>query len=207
VIELETRLKATDEKANKSQAALLESRSSTASSARESLSLKKEIRDKEKELLELKDTVLQKEEQIVEIEDALARARAEAMDALSGHGATEAEIDGLKSRLKAVLEERESLETDLQKRLKSQRDEVEKLRGDLEKRVGRAESETKDANEQLVDAYARLKAEEGIRDRAKKAAEIAVALLSGEVEEGQRSEDKPALKAPRTSAARSGPPS
>jgi hypothetical protein len=59
------------------------------------------------------------------------------------------------------------------------------MRSELEEqrsRVGTLEKDIKEGKDQLVDAYNRIKAEERVREKAKKAVEIAFSLLQGEVD-------------------------
>jgi CheY-like chemotaxis protein/predicted nucleic acid-binding Zn-ribbon protein len=232
--ELEARLRSAEESARAAQAALNDKSSSSTSSARDTLELKKEVRAKEKELMDLKDELLKKDEVVVELEERVSAVQRESQAAIDNASMKEAEIASLQARVKAVSDERDQLEAavrdtranaeqeaaglrshveNMEAELASARGDIDSVRADLERtkkdlersqneanraladgarmrseldeqkgRVGALEKDIKEGKDQLVDAYNRIKAEERVREKAKKAVEIAFSLLQGEVD-------------------------
>jgi len=236
VSELEARVRGAEESARSANALLNDKSSSSSSSARETLELKKEVRAKEKELMDLKDELLKKDEVVVELEERVAEVQREAQSTLDGAAKKDAEIASLNARVKAIADERDALERSVRERTaKAEQDmhdaqarvqqaeavaasakgeaerlatELERTKKDLERsqneanraladvsrartelddqraKVAVVEKDAKETKDQLVDAYNRIKGEERVREKAKKAVEIALTLLQGEVDAG-----------------------
>ena len=75
---------------------------------------------------------------------------------------------------------------DLEQRASSLQEEVsaaQSAKSELDDRLEGLEKENRETADQLVDAYNRIKSEEGMRDKAKEALTIALSLLAGEVED------------------------
>lgn len=244
IAELEARLKGAEESARAAKDAVASAASGGGSSAREVLNLKEQLRAKEKEIGALKDEVFEKEKATVDLGEQIEKVRAETDHKLEAAKSKDVEISTLQAKLKAVEEERDDLEQQVQGRMRqaeADRDEarealaqaqtdLQKARGDLEKakayedklkmdvdrakvdadehkkaaaavrtqaetRTKELEVEVRTQEERALKAYQRLKTEETLREKAKKAVEIAFTLLNGDVETGGKSSDLDQLDA------------
>lgn len=191
--EIESRLQASEEQMRTSQNALNNASSSSSSSARETLELKKASRAKDKEIGDLNDQILQKEEALVELQEQMDALRRESQDAVSNLASRDAQIVSLTSKVDAFDSERETMKADIQTKLKTAEQHAVGYKkkytaasqelAEVQQRIDAAEQEAKESGAQLVDAYNRLKKEERLREKACEAAKIAVSLLSGDVDE------------------------
>lgn len=251
VAELEARLKAAQDDAKSARDAAAAATATAASgggSAREVLNLKEQLRAKDKEISALKDEVFEKEKAALEAQEAIDKVKADAQQAQQATQQTvkskDVEISTLQAKLKAVEEERDELDQQVQGRMRqaeADRDEArasleqaqndlsraksdldrvkaheEKLKMDVdrakvdvdnEKKAAAAartqaetkikdlETEVRTQEERALKAYQRLKTEETLREKAKKAVEIAFTLLNGDVETGGKSNDLDQLDA------------
>lgn len=201
VSELESRLKGAEEAAEASKNALSQTKSSSTSSARDVLNLKEQLMAKDKELLALKDEVFEKEKATVEVQEEIETLRNDLDQKAAAISDKEAELASTKTRLDAVSQERDDLEKQVNEHLGKAQQEAEKLREEVESKDAalaaiKAELESKadeiagakktaeEAEDRLVAAYKRLEAEEAVRAKAKEATQIALALLSGDVDPG-----------------------
>lgn len=203
LVELETRLKTSEQALQAAQAQLSQSQSSSSSTARDVLNLKEQLRNKDKELERLKDEVFEHEKKVVEVQEELDKAKAELLGHSQATAEKDAEIASLKAKADALASERDELEKQVGERLKGAEAERDKLRAEieglkkvaaekeeLERRIEAIEGEKQKAEEQLLKSYQRLKSEEALRERARKAAEIAFTILSGDVDQAAPAEDK-----------------
>jgi CheY-like chemotaxis protein len=143
---------------------------------REILQLKTQLTEREKEILELHDRETQLEQQIAETAENLAQR--------------ESELAGQRDRItevEASLQQAQSESLEL-------RSEVEGIQGELEatrSRIGEMESSTSKSEARIAKLYERIKGDEKLREKTKKALSIALQLL----DEQQRlagNEDEPA---------------
>lgn len=204
LVEIETRLKTSEQALQSAQAQLSQSQSSSSSTARDVLSLKEQLRNKDKDLERLKDEVFEHEKKVVEVQEELDKAKAELLGHSQATAEKDAEIASLKAKADALSAERDDLEKQVNDRLRTAEAERDRLRGEieslkrtaaekdeLEKRVRSLEDEKQKAEDQLLKSYQRIKSEEALRERARKAAEIAFTLLSGDVDSGAAMESDP----------------
>ncbi len=251
VAELEARLKAAQDDAKSARDAAAAATATAASgggSAREVLNLKEQLRAKDKEISALKDEVFEKEKVAVEVQEQVDSVKAEAQQAQqaqqSANKSKDVEISTLQAKLKAVEEERDELDQQVQGRMRqaeADRDEArasldqaqsdlarakgdldrvkaheEKLKMDVDRakvdvdnekkaavaartqaetKIKELETDVRTQEERALKAYQRLKTEETLREKAKKAVEIAFTLLNGDVETGGTSSDLDQLDA------------
>lgn len=244
VAELEAKLRAAEESAKSKDAQIAAAAGGGSSSAREVLNLKEQLRAKEKEIGGLKDEVFEKEKANVDLQEQIETVRAEAQRERDAAKAKDIEVSMLQAKLKAITEERDELEQQVQGRMRqaeAERDEarnelaaargdLDKLRSDLEKakaledrlrmdvdrakvdaddqkkalaaaksqadaKIKELEAQVHAQEERALKAYQRLKTEETVREKAKKAVEIAFSLLNGDVETGGKSGDLDQLDA------------
>lgn len=233
VAELESKLRAADDNLKTARESHVPSPAG-GSSAREVLTLKEQLRAKDKEMDALRDAELEKDKSIVELQEQLERAQAEAQTKADMANRKDAELSGLKAKVDALTEERDQLEEQVNTRLVAAENEREELRGQLdsaradsqkikadldrakqveerlkmdvdrakvdasderkakqaaEARLKELETEARTQEERAVKAYQRLKTEETVREKAKKAVEIAFTLLNGDVDTGGKSAD------------------
>jgi CheY-like chemotaxis protein len=122
-------------------------------------------------------------------EDARRRGEeaAAAAEALARAEALEREADGLRTELLVARSEADGA-----------RGEVEKRTGELAKRLGELEAANAKNEERVVRAYQKIKADEKVRDKVRKALAIAAQLL----EEGLPTAESAAEKERRAAAAR-----
>ncbi len=234
VAELEARLRAAEE-SNKAKDAQIAAAAGGggASSARDVLNLKEQVRAKEKEIGALKDEVFEKEKTNVDLQEQIEAVRAEVQQKLDVANKKDVELSALNAKLSAITEERDELERQVQGRMRqaeAERDEAraalegakndldrakafedklkvdvdraksdieehKKQRQQMETRVNELESEVRNQEDRALKAYQRLKTEETVREKAKKAVEIAFTLLNGDVETGSKSADLDQLDA------------
>jgi DNA-binding response OmpR family regulator len=241
IAELEARLKSAqdDAKAAKDAAAAAAS-ASGGSSAREVLNLKEQLRTKEKEIGALKDEVFEKEKATVDAQEQTEQIQRDMQSKLDATKGKDVEISTLHAKVKALTEERDELESQVQGRMRqaeAERDEAkssldqarsdlakskqdlekakqveERLRMDVDRhkvdaddqkkqlaaastKVKELENEVRTQEDRALKAYQRLKTEETLREKAKKAVEIAFTLLNGDVETGGKSVDLDQLDA------------
>ena len=245
VAELDARLKAADDTARQKDQQIASAASSAGSgSAREVLNLKEQLRAKDKEISTLKDEVFEKEKVNVDLQEQNERVQAEAQQKLDAAKQKDVENASLSARVKALTEERDQLEQQVEGRMRqaeAERDDAKnsleqaradltRARGDLDKakqledrlkmdvdrakvdvedqkkqvaaarqgaeaRIKELETEVRTQEERALKAYQRLKTEETLREKAKKAVEIAFTLLNGDVETGGKSVDLDQLDA------------
>lgn len=233
VAELEAKLRSADDNLKTARESHVPSPAG-GSSAREVLTLKEQLRAKDKEMDALRDAELEKDKSIVELQEQLERAQAEAQTKADMANRKDAELSGLKAKVDALTEERDQLEEQVNTRLAAAENEREELRGQLESARGESqkikadldrakqveerlkmdvdrakvdasderkakqaaetrlkelETEARTQEERAVKAYQRLKTEETVREKAKKAVEIAFTLLNGDVDTGGKSAD------------------
>ncbi len=237
IAELEARLRAAEETSRAKDAQMAATASSTggASSAREVLNLKEQLRSKDKEVSTMKDEVFEKEKANVDLQELIETVRREAQIKVDGAKQKDVELSAMTAKLKAVSEERDHLEEQVQGRLQqaeAERDQLraevtaakgaassmrndldrakafeDKLKMDLDRaksefeqdkksgqqlrqavetKLKEAEAEARTQEERALKAYQRLKGEETLRDKARQAAQIALSLLSGDVDTGKK---------------------
>jgi CheY-like chemotaxis protein len=246
VAELEARLRAADETARSKDAQIAAAASSAggASSAREVLSLKEQLRAKEKEIGGLKDEVFDKEKTNVDLQEQIETVRALAQQKEDAAKQKDVEISALNAKLRTLSEERDELEQQVQGRMRQAEadrdaaraqleqttDDLMRARSDLERakqledrlrmdvdrakvdledqkksaasqrqqlegRIKELEGEVRTQEDRALKAYQRLKSEETVREKAKKAVEIAFTLLNGDVDTSAKSLDLDQLDA------------
>lgn len=233
VAELEAKLRASDDSLKAARESHAPA-SAGGSSAREVLTLKEQLRAKDKEMDALRDAELEKDKSIVELQEQLERAQAEAQAKADAAAKKDAELSGIKAKVEALTEERDQLEEQVNTRLAAAENEREELRGQLdgaraeaqklkadldrarqvedrlkmdvdrakvdagderkakvaaEAKVKELETEARSQEERAMKAYQRLKTEETVREKAKKAVEIAFTLLNGDVDTGGKAAD------------------
>lgn len=195
-VELEAKLKIAEDMARNTQADLAQTKSSSSSSAREALDLKKKLQAKEKELLEARDEVFQKEEAVVELQEKMDQISQNVLDAKQEAAGKDVEIASLNSRIESLTQARDDLEEQVNDRLQKAESEVRDLKRKLDKtkktsdkdisalklKLETLETESTSTGQELSDAYSRIKDEETLRQRAKQALDIALTVLTGEGE-------------------------
>ncbi len=220
IAELDARLKQAEEQAR--AAASMSTPPTSASSAREVLTLKQQLRAKD-------DEILQKESSLVDVQEQLEQLQIDTSAKLAEAGSKDIEISSLTARVDALTDERDALEAQIRGRLQQAEAEREQLRGEVAglrteadalrhetdslraavqesgaranelstsldeakkagertaSRLRTVESELRDKEQDAVKAYGLLKQNEQLRDKARQAAELAVKLLSGNVDVG-----------------------
>jgi CheY-like chemotaxis protein len=120
------------------------------------------------------------------LEQQLAQAREEARGAQARAGAVEAEVGPLHEQLRAAQEEAEALRAHAEQaagaseELERARAELEAMRAEVEAarhQVGELQTASRRADERVEKLYARIKADEKLRERTRKALSIAQQLL------------------------------
>jgi CheY-like chemotaxis protein len=143
---------------------------------REILQLKTQLTERDKEILELHDRETHLEQQIAETAENLAQRESE----LAGERERITEVEGSLQQAQS-----ESLEL---------RGEVEGIRGELEaarSRIREMESSTSKSEARIEKLYERIKGDEKLREKTKKALSIALQLLD-EQQSLAGNEDEPA---------------
>jgi DNA-binding response OmpR family regulator/uncharacterized coiled-coil DUF342 family protein len=163
---------------------------------KEILRLKEQLNAKDKELIELQEQQTALESQAQQLKDdavkreAAAKSLQQRADALAaaakkfereltaareevkkGGGATE-----LKSKLAALEKELEAAKTEVAA-LTGEKDILSEERDDLKKQLEEAQASAEKNEDRAVKAYAKIKNEEKLREKARKALEIALQLL------------------------------
>lgn len=113
------------------------------------------------------------------------RERDELRGQLDGARAEAQKLKGDLDRAKQV-EDRLRMDVD---RAKVEANEERKAKAGIETRVKELETEAHTQEERAMKAYSRLKTEETVREKAKKAVEIAFTLLNGDVDTGAKDVD------------------
>ncbi|MCC7112356.1 MAG: response regulator [Deltaproteobacteria bacterium] len=196
VAELESKLRAADDNLKTARESHVPSPAG-GSSAREVLTLKEQLRAKDKEMDALRDAELEKDKSIVELQEQLERAQAEAQTKADMANRKDAELSGLKAKVDALTEERDQLEEQVNTRLAAAENEREELRGQLE--GVRAESQkfkadldrAKQVEERLKMDVDRAKVDATDERKAKQAAETRLKELETEA----RTQEERAVKA------------
>jgi CheY-like chemotaxis protein len=193
VAELEARLRNAEEAARAAASASMPP-TGAASTAREVLNLKQQLRAKD-------DEILQKEQSLVDTQEQLERLQFDINERTAALGEKDVEISSLKARVESLTTERDDLEIQVRDRLQlveSERDQLQadleslrletdtriqqldsqlqsvtRARDDLNGRVRSLEQENKAAQEQLRD-------EERLRQKGQEAAKALVKLLARE---------------------------
>lgn len=137
----------------------------------EAQSVQQRIAEKDAEVAKLSAKVdaLQQER------DSLERDVQERLSAVA------AERDRLRSEISSAQEERDRATAQLADKEQALR-QAEDARRAIESKVEHLEQEKQKAEDQLMKAYEQLKAEETLREKAKKAAEVALQILSSDVQ-------------------------
>ncbi|MBM4281584.1 MAG: response regulator [Deltaproteobacteria bacterium] len=182
VAELEARLKHAEDSARASSVSLPPT---GATSAREVLNLKQQLRAKD-------DEILQGEQALVDAQEQLERVQAELAARTDEVGEKDVALSTLKTRVASLTAERDDLEAQVRDRLQvaeAERDqahaEAEAARSDSDARVAGLEAQAADAvgrvralEQDLRAAQQRLRAEEQRREKARAAVDAVVGLLA-----------------------------
>jgi len=183
---------------------------------KEVVRLKEELNDKEKELVELQEQQTALEAQAQQLKDdgvkreAAAKTLQQRADALAAaakkferelsasrdeakKGASSSgKVAELQKELKASAEELEKLKTDVAA-LTGEKDLLSEERDELKKQLEEAQVTAVQNEDRAVKAYAKIKNEEKLREKARKALQIALQLLEenpSEAEEGDGAAEK-----------------
>jgi CheY-like chemotaxis protein len=190
VAELEARLRHAEDAARASSA-LSSPPTGTASSAREVLHLKQQMRAKD-------DEILQKEQALVDVQEQLEKVLLDLAHKTSDVAEREIELSTLRARLESMGAERDDLEAQVGDRLQLVESERDQLRAELDAARGEGEFRVEGLEAQLGEATGRLRSleadlralqqrlrsEEQLRDKARQAAEALSRLLSGDGKTG-----------------------
>jgi CheY-like chemotaxis protein len=140
-----------------------------------------EARRAEADLDASRDEARRASEQARDAEAEIAELRRKVADAEDGHRRTETQAETAASaRIEALERELDELRTELlvaRGEADGARGEVEKRTADLRSRLAEVEAESAKNEERIVKAYQKIKADERIRDKVRKALAIAAQLL------------------------------
>lgn len=206
VVELGARLKQAEEQAKQAASVSLPP---SASSAREVLTLKQQLRAKD-------DEILEKEQAIVEVQEQFELYQQDTAQKLGDSANKDIELATLRARVSSLSEERDEVETQMQVRLgeaetaatelraafeltqqqgqadvdaanargdevivqlEEVRSELDSVKSAMEASTQRLEAELKEKEQDLINAYERMKSEEALRLKAYEAAELIVSML------------------------------
>jgi CheY-like chemotaxis protein len=161
---------------------------------KEILRLKEELNAKDKELLEAQEQQTNLESQAQELKDeavkreAAARALQQRADALAA-AAKKTGAPGKLAEVEKALEELKKKNNGLEKlkhKLEGERDQLAEERDDLKKQLEEAQVASAQNEDRAVKAYQKIKKDEKLRERTRKALQIALQLLE---ENGDSDED------------------
>ncbi len=161
---------------------------------KEVLRLKEELNAKEKELLEVQEQQTNLESQAQELKDdavkreAAAKALQQRADALAA-AAKKTGAPGKLAEVEKALEELKKKNNGLEKlqhKLEGERDQLAEERDDLKKQLEEAQVASAQNEDRAVKAYQKIKKDEKLRERTRKALQIALQLLE---ENGNSDED------------------
>jgi CheY-like chemotaxis protein len=161
---------------------------------KEVLRLKEELNAKEKELLEVQEQQTNLESQAQELKDdavkreAAAKALQQRADALAA-AAKKTGAPGKLAEVEKALEELKKKNNGLEKlkhKLEGERDQLAEERDDLKKQLEEAQVASAQNEDRAVKAYQKIKKDEKLRERTRKALQIALQLLE---ENGDSDED------------------
>jgi DNA-binding response OmpR family regulator len=187
--QLRTRVDAAQEKARKAEAEAKAGRDEARRASEQARTAEAELADARRKTSDAERRVAEAEQRAAAAEED-ARRKAEeaaaAAESVARAEALEREADELRTELLVAKSEAEGA-----------RGEVERRTGDLKKRVADLEGANAKNEERVVKAYQKIKADEKVRDKVRKALAIAAQLL----EEGLPSES-PADKERRAAAGR-----
>jgi DNA-binding response OmpR family regulator len=188
VAELEARLKQAEEQAR--AAASMSTPPTSASSAREVLTLKQQLRAKD-------DEILQKESALVEVQEQLEQLQIETNSKLAEAGGKDVEISTLKARVEALGDERDALEAQVRGRLQQAEAERDNLRAEVSSLRGEVEAvrnESESLRHAVQDAGSRANELQAALDESKKVGERTASRLRT-VEGELREKEQDAAKA------------
>jgi DNA-binding response OmpR family regulator len=148
--------------------------------------LKHELKEKDRELLELKEQARELKEDAVKRE-AAAKALQQRADALAAAAKKLERDKGGSDDLKARVKQ---LEKDLEA-ARTEKDLLAEERDELKKQLEEAQASAGQNEDRAVKAYAKIKNEEKLREKARKALEIALQLLDTAAEREDESEKSP----------------
>lgn len=188
VAELEARLKQAEEQAR--AAASMSTPPTSASSAREVLTLKQQLRAKD-------DEILQKESALVEVQEQLEQLQIETNAKLAEAGSKDVEISTLKARVEALGDERDALEAQVRGRLQQAEAERDNLRAEVSSLRGEVEAvrnESDSLRHAVQEAGARANELQAALDESKKVGERTASRLRT-VEGELREKEQDAAKA------------
>jgi CheY-like chemotaxis protein len=161
---------------------------------KEVLRLKEELNAKEKELLEVQEQQTNLESRAQELKDdavkreAAAKALQQRADALAA-AAKKTGAPGKLAEVEKALEELKKKNNGLEKlkhKLEGERDQLAEERDDLKKQLEEAQVASAQNEDRAVKAYQKIKKDEKLRERTRKALQIALQLLE---ENGDSDED------------------
>ncbi len=206
VAALETRLKQAEEATARAKEGAGDGRAS-ASSAKDMLHLKEQLNQKDKEILNLREEVFAKEKDLVGVQEQVAQAEERAAAAEAAKAELETQVATVEARLQAAeqhLAENEQAQEarmgqlngqmqDLQQRLadaEAAQQEVGDLRAkveELDNSLRAAQEETTAMEDRLLKAHKKLKADEQVREKLRRALDIAQQLVSDSVVDSEES--------------------
>jgi DNA-binding response OmpR family regulator len=205
----ESRITALEQKLAEREAELAQLRKGGASTT-ELIRIKEAKNKAEKEILRLKEELNAKDKELVELQEQQTALEAQAQqlkdDAVKREAAAKAlqqRADALAAAAKKFEREKGAGSTELKTRvaqlekdvavLTGEKDLLAEERDELKKQVEEAQSSAEKNEDRAVKAYAKIKNEEKLREKARKALEIALQLLEkngGDEDEEEESEKK-----------------
>ncbi len=165
---------------------------------KEVLRLKEELNAKEKELLEVQEQQTNLESQAQELKDdavkreAAAKALHQRADALAA-AAKKTGAPGKLAEVEKALEELKKKNNGLEKlqhKLEGERDQLAEERDDLKKQLEEAQVTSAQNEDRAVKAYQKIKKDEKLRERTRKALQIALQLLEENGDSDEAAEQK-----------------
>jgi DNA repair exonuclease SbcCD ATPase subunit len=165
---------------------------------KEILRLKEELNAKDKELLEAQEQQTNLESQAQELKDeavkreAAARALQQRADALAA-AAKKTGAPGKLAEVEKALEELKKRNHGLEKllrKLEGEKDQLAEERDDLKKQLEEAQVTSAQNEDRAVKAYQKIKKDEKLRERTRKALQIALQLLEENGDSDEAAEQK-----------------
>lgn len=208
VVQLEGKLKLAEEQLQRATANMEGGKSSSLSAAKEVLGLKEQLNAKDKELLALREEVFAKEKEAMERGEAASELEQRASMAETARSEAETQVATLETRLQAAeqhLADAESISEsrvadmvaqlqDLQGRVAAGEAAENELSGmrirleELEGSLAVAQEDGQKNEERLIKAHRKLKHDEQVREKLRRALDIAQQLVSDAVvESGEES--------------------
>jgi CheY-like chemotaxis protein/uncharacterized coiled-coil DUF342 family protein len=166
---------------------------------KEVLRLKEELNAKDKELLEVQEQQTNLESQAQELKDeavkreAAARALQQRADALAAAAKKSSGAPGRLAEVERALEELKKKNNGLEKlqhKLEGEKDQLAEERDDLKKQLEEAQVTAAQNEDRAVKAYQKIKKDEKLRERTRKALQIALQLLEENGDSDEAAEQK-----------------